>query len=101
MELPWNDLDFKAAWEEWLEYRRERRLPKYVPKGLQKTLANLVNISSNSSITAVKIIEQSMENNWAGLFKLKHNHGTHIQPPAGSAKKPGTSEARIRAAKDW
>lgn len=96
IEFPWNDPDFHQAWEEWIQYRKERKLAKYVPKGLQKTLSMLRNISGGNKDTAIKIINQSMEQNYQGLFPLKQTNGTHEQSP-----KLGTSEARLAAAKKW
>ncbi len=64
---------FRVAWDEWLQYRKERKLPKYVPTGLKRTFSSIIKLSSNDEATAVKIIYQSIENNWQGLFELKQN----------------------------
>jgi site-specific recombinase XerC len=85
---------FKAAWEEWLQYRKERKLAKYTPTGLQKTLTNLYNISGQNEETAIQIINQSIIQNWQGLFPLK-NHGNT------ETHKPGTSTARMEALRNW
>jgi hypothetical protein len=70
--LPFKTEQFESAWNEWLEYRKERRLPKYVPKGLQKTFAGLIRISENNESVAIAILNQSMELNYQGLFPLKN-----------------------------
>jgi hypothetical protein len=74
IQLPFNTQEFRMAWLEWLEYRKERKLPKYVSIGLKKTFAALVRDSNNDEMTAMKIIEQSISNNWQGLFPLKTNN---------------------------
>lgn len=70
---PWEDDRFKKHWDLWLQYRRERRLPKYTPTSLSLTYNKLLIISQNDSETACKIIIQSIENGWQGLFQLKSN----------------------------
>lgn len=98
IEFPFKDPDFLKAWEEWEQYRKERKIARYVPTGLKKTFTHLKNISGDDKNTAIKIIHQSMEQNYAGLFPLKHQNGSH---QSTSASKPGTSEARLAAAKDF
>lgn len=102
MELPFNDPEFEKTWNEWLQYRKERKLPKYVPKGLQKTFTRLKNISGNDPQIAIKIINQSMEQNYQGLFPLSNNNGAVNQQTTSKAGvKQGTSAARIAAAKNY
>lgn len=76
IEFPWKEPDFIEAWDEWVQYRKERKLPKYVPRGLQKTLTMLKNISGDNKTTAIKIINQSIEQNYQGLFPLRQQNGT-------------------------
>lgn len=71
VKLPFTDEKFILKWQEWLQYRKERRLPNYVPTGLKKTFTHLINISGDNAETAIKIIDQSLNNNWQGLFELK------------------------------
>lgn len=68
--LPFESEQFKTTWNEWLEYRKERRLPKYVPRGLKMTFTKLVRESDNDERTAIKMIENSMEQNYQGIFKI-------------------------------
>jgi hypothetical protein len=75
VQMPFdNNLDFINKWQDWLEYRKERRLAAYVPRGLKGTFANLVNISGNDPKVAMQIIQRSMDNNWQGLFALPQNY---------------------------
>lgn len=98
--LPFKTPTFEAAWNEWLDYRKQRRLPKYVPKGLQKTFTALLRISENNESIAIAILNQSMELNYQGLFPLKSSqNGTHQQVNAGHKK--GTSTDRTQAIRNW
>lgn len=56
---------FEAAWADWLEYRRQRRLPKYTPIGLKRTLARVAAWGPDAAVAA---IEYSMAQNWQGIF---------------------------------
>jgi hypothetical protein len=93
-ELPFGE-DFKNAWHEWIIWRKEMRFKKYAPMGLKKTLSHLQNISNNDEKTAIEIINQSIIQNWQGLFPLKNGYADNSQ------NKTGTSEARINAVKNW
>lgn len=91
--LPFSDKAFSEKWDEWLQYRKERRLAAYVPTGLKHTFSKLVNISQNDPLIAIQIIDQSIENSWQGLFALKNiNNGTstkRIAQPAAGNVTPG------------
>jgi hypothetical protein len=63
--------DFFATFLTWLRYKR-RRGESYKDK--DSTLLaykKLVKLSDNNSVKAIEIVEQSMAQNWAGLFELK------------------------------
>ncbi len=64
VHLPWNEQVFIDAWQEWLQYRSERRLPTYKPTGLKKTFEMLVQISQNDFNTAVQIGDEEMRNSF-------------------------------------
>ena len=57
--------DFRAAWAEWLAYRKERHLGTYKPIGLRRQLRALAAVGPQSAIAA---IEQSIQQNYQGLF---------------------------------
>jgi hypothetical protein len=84
---------FAQSWQEWLTYRKERRLPAYKPMGLQKTLSRLIQLANNNEAEAIAIIDYSISQNYQGLFKEKR-YGTSIN-------KIGTSAARIEAFRNW
>lgn len=78
VQLPFNHDGFISEWQTWLEYRKERRLACYKPLGLKRTFEMLKEISGNNPIIAIAIINQSISNNWQGLFKLKNQNNEQI-----------------------
>lgn len=80
---------FRAVWfDEWIPYRKEQRYknPGYQPKGLKGALTGLKNISNGNPNTAIKIIRQSIAQNYQGLFPLKQNSNSKRK---GAAKPEG------------
>ena len=71
--------EFKPIFEKWLAYKKER---KETYKGLisqKQCYDRLIEMSGNNVLIAKKIVNQSIANNWAGLFPLKEggqNAGT-------------------------
>lgn len=81
VQIPFNDQAFIDKWQEWLQYRRERRLPAYVPTGLKITFTKLLKDSQNDPKIAIRIIDQSIGNNWQGLFPVKNSaNGPGLKP---------------------
>jgi len=64
---------FRAAWSDWLAYRRQRHLPKLIPKSLD---AQLKKLAGWGEPVAIASIRQSIENQWQGLFEPKAGGGT-------------------------
>jgi len=79
IKLPFESDTFSTAWDEWLQYRKEKKIPKYVPTGLKRTFTNLIKISGNNEVIAIEIINQSMEQNYQGLFPIK-NKNQNVKP---------------------
>ena len=76
--------EFRAAWETWLAYRKERRLATYKPIGLKRQLNALAAFGPQSAIEA---INSSIQQNYQGLFPK-----AVIEPAKGTgrpAKKVG------------
>ena len=71
--------EFRAAWADWLAYRKERRLATYKPIGLTRQLNALAAFGPQSAIAA---IEQSIQQNYQGLFPKA------ILEPAKAASRP-------------
>lgn len=73
-ELPNIDFvspEYAETFTTWLEYKRERRESYKSDKSLRAAYSKLLQLSENDPQKATAIIEQSMANNWAGLFELK------------------------------
>jgi len=68
---------FEKIIEKWIQYKTERK-EAYKKTGLEAFIKQLLKFSENNPAKASKIIEQSMANNWAGIFELKIN-GTKQQ----------------------
>ena len=66
---------FVPIMEEWLEYKQKRKESYKTEASVRKCYQNLVKLSDNNAAIAQLIVDQSIANNWAGLFELK-NHGT-------------------------
>jgi hypothetical protein len=64
---------FLAVWEKWIEYKRKIRKPYKTREGMEGKFNELVTLSGNNPETAMKIVEQSISNEWSGLFALKFN----------------------------
>lgn len=58
--------------KDWLAYKREKS-QTYKPIGFKALCKNLLKLSNGDPETARRIVEQSMLNNYAGLFPLKNN----------------------------
>jgi hypothetical protein len=96
VQIPFQEEAFLEKWQEWLTYRKERRLAAYVPTGLKKTFTKLVNDSQNDYHVAMQIIDQAMGNNWQGLHPLKQDfngkinqRNTQKSTPAGNVAPGG------------
>lgn len=59
---------FRAAWDDWQAYRRERRLPKLIPKS---EAAQLTRLAEWGHDNAVRSIRESISQQWQGLFEPK------------------------------
>ena len=73
-ELPKIDFvspEYAEAFTTWLDYKRERRESYKSDKSLRAAYGKLLQLSENDPQKATAIIEQSMANNWAGLFELE------------------------------
>ena len=57
---------FREAWEDWIAYRRERRLPKWTESTLKRQAKSFLTVGPDS---AVEMIQRSIANGWQGLFK--------------------------------
>ena len=76
----------EKEWDEvlkpWLEYKKERKQTYKSPRAIKALKTKLFNLSNGNLEVAQLIIEQSMANNYAGLFELKESREARhaIQP---------------------
>jgi len=63
--------DMRIVAEEWLKYKREKK-QTYKPSGFKTFCKRLIQLSDNDPSKARLIIEQSMANNYSGIFELKN-----------------------------
>ncbi len=98
LDPPWQEL-----MQTWLEYKSSRKERYKSEMSATKCLAQLQKLSGNDSQIAQQIIDQSIANNWAGLFELKRQayyargtptpaRGQHI----GQIKQPESEEKKNR-----
>lgn len=59
--------------ETWLAYKKEKG-QSYKPMGFKTFYKKLCKLSGNNPQVAMTIIEQSMQNNYAGIFPLRNNN---------------------------
>lgn len=65
--------DFEAIFLKWLRYKRKRK-QSYIDEGSAQIAYNqLVKHADHDPAKALEIVEQSMGNNWSGLYELKTN----------------------------
>ena len=76
-----DDFKFLQAWDEWIEYRKERRLAPYKPTGLRAQRTRLSGWASTHGLDAViDCIRSSIANNYQGLFEPKPPDGRNHRP---------------------
>jgi hypothetical protein len=68
--IPFGSQEFTAAWDEWNQYRIERK-KQITPSTAKRQLQHLARYPEP---IAIKMIEQSITHGWEGLFELKENY---------------------------
>jgi hypothetical protein len=77
---------FTEALEIWLEYKKEKGQSYKSIKSVEVLYKNLIKLSNNNPEQAMLIVEQSIGNNWAGLFELQGKE----QKQKNSSKEAGS-----------
>jgi hypothetical protein len=80
---------FLAAWDEWLAYRRQKRLGTYTPIGLRRLWSKLIAFGPERSIAG---IHEAIASEWRGIFPDKSG-GPGPATPRGIAARQA-QEAR-------
>ena len=78
--------------QEWLSYKKETGKPYTFKEngtsiGFTKFCNSLITLSNRDHEKAKQITEQSMANNWAGIFELKQSFKNNNQPSSAIRKK--------------
>lgn len=60
------------ALEKWVAYKKERK-QSYTKTGLAQCVEKLKKMSNDNPSIAMQIVNESISNNWSGLFPLKSN----------------------------
>ena len=71
--------EFLPIVSDWLEYKQGRSEKYKTQKSFELLCAKIIKLSEGDAETARAIIEQSMANNWAGLFTLKDDNNTNTR----------------------
>ena len=69
------DSRFKEVFFDWLEYKKSRNQKYKSQYSLETCYKNLLKLSDNSPDKAREVVNQSIANNWSGLFNLKNISG--------------------------
>ena len=77
-----DDAQMNEAITRWLAYKKERG-QTYKPAGLKAFITRLGNLSGGNGEVALKIVEQSMANNYSGVFPLNNNRVETNTPDMG------------------
>lgn len=67
--------EFKAVFQKWLDYKKERKQAYKGAISAELCYKHLMALAGNDLSKAEKIVNQSISNNWAGLFSLKEEKG--------------------------
>ena len=65
--------NFRAAWQDWMAYRKERRFTAYKPKSLEGQYKALAEWGEHAAIASIR---DSIRNQWQGLFAPKQTAPT-------------------------
>jgi hypothetical protein len=93
--LPLSDGLNLTAWNEWMAYRSERRLPAYKASSTKKNAGFL---AKHTPEVQQQIVDYSVRNSYSGLFEPKDTHGTG---KSRNAPRPTAWERSEAAMEQW
>ncbi len=86
--------EFFPIWEDWIDYRKARKLKPYAATKYEQIAVNkLLELSNKDPTTAKKILEQTYQNNYQGFFELKENYGKSIISTGTNANNTSSRQA--------
>lgn len=71
-DLSFIEKDFESIFIEFIEYRKTIKKPFKTQRGVQTRYKELITLSGGDVDLAKKIVKQSIDMEWVGLFKLKN-----------------------------
>lgn len=81
--------DFKAVWQDWLLYRKERKQPKLLARSIAAKFAEIV--SWGGAAAGIEAIRYSIANGYLGIFKPKS------KPEFNSRNRPLTGLEQLQS----
>ena len=81
------DSEFKNILLDWLEYKEEIKDTYKSEKSLKVCYENLLKLSNNNPEEAREIVNQSIANQWKGLFKLQNRNSNETNSNTNSNTK--------------
>lgn len=94
LDLSFVPADFLPIIQRWINYKNERK-QAYTQSGIEACYRKILELSNTNPNIAMSIIEQSIANNWAGLFELKNGNETGIQLSQTTNQSPGSRRESV------
>jgi len=77
--LPFSTPEFNKIWDNWMKYRRSERWTTKETY-LKTSTRDLKRLAGDNVEVAIKIIQQSMDKGWQGLFSVKGDNAFQTKP---------------------
>ena len=101
IDLSFLQKDFIPIVEKWLLYKKEKKQEYKGQTSINTFCKKLIEYSNGEPIIAEAIIEQSIANNWAGIFELKNNNNGNKQQNGLDADAKWRAEMEASIARDY
>ena len=101
IDLSFLQKDFIPIVEKWLLYKKEKKQEYKGQTSINTFCKKLIEYSNGEPIIAEAIIEQSIANNWAGIFELKNNNNGNKQQNGLDADAQWRAEMEASIARDY
>ena len=101
IDLSFLQKDFIPVVEKWLLYKKEKKQEYKGQTSINTFCKKLIEYSNGDPIIAEAIIEQSIANNWAGIFELKNNNNGNKQQNGLDADAKWRAEMEASIARDY
>ena len=101
IDLSFLQKDFIPIVEKWLLYKKEKKQEYKGQTSINTFCKKLIEYSNGDAIIAEAIIEQSIANNWAGIFELNNNNNGNKQQNGLDADAKWRAEMQASIARDY